>query len=83
MTFLDSTGAQSLAMRTLFQQEMIKRGVLFLVGFNLSFSHSDEDLDRTLEACREALAVLAGAVANDDIERILEGPIVQPVFRRA
>jgi glutamate-1-semialdehyde-2,1-aminomutase len=83
MTFLDEGGGTSLELRTLFQQEMIKRGILFLVGFNLSFSHSDEDVRRTLEACRQALGVVADAIAAGDVSRRLEGPLVQPVFRRA
>ena len=70
-------------MRTLFQQEMVKQGILFLVGFNLSYSHSDEDVSRTLAACRESLAIVADALAAGDGERRLEGPIVQPAFNRA
>ena len=84
MLFKDSSGAESLIIRSLFQQEVIKRGILFLVGFNLSWAHSDGDVELTLEACRGALGVLRDALAGGEekIDRLLEGPPVQQVFRR-
>ena len=83
VTFKDRDGKDSLALRSLFQQEMVKRGVLFLVGFNMALAHQDADVDQTLEACRQALDVVAGAVDTNSVERRLDGPMVQAVFRRA
>jgi glutamate-1-semialdehyde 2,1-aminomutase len=75
----DGDGARSQSFRTLFMQEMIRRGVLG-PSFCLSFSHSDRDIDRTLEAVDGALAVYARALA-DGVEHHLVGRPVQPVFR--
>jgi hypothetical protein len=61
----------------------VRRGILNAGGFNLCYRHSDGDVERTLEACRAALGVLAEAVAADDVEGRLRGPVIQPVFRRA
>jgi len=83
LTFADGAGAESLATKSLFQQEMIKRGILIAGGFNLCYAHSDDDIRRTLEACGDALAILARARAEDRVEASLEGPIIQPVFRSA
>ncbi len=83
LAFEDAAGADSLPMKSLFQQEMIKRGILISAGFNLCFAHSDEDVRRTLEACRDALAILAEALAGDRVKATLEGPIIQAVFRSA
>jgi glutamate-1-semialdehyde 2,1-aminomutase/spore coat polysaccharide biosynthesis protein SpsF len=83
LTFTDRRGQESLAMKSLFQQEMVRRGILNTGGFNLCFRHSDADVDRTLEACRAALRVLAEAVEADNVEARLRGPVIQPVFRRA
>ncbi|TMK76584.1 MAG: aminotransferase class III-fold pyridoxal phosphate-dependent enzyme, partial [Actinobacteria bacterium] len=83
LTFTDGAGAQSLAMKSLLQQEMIKRGILIAGGFNLCYAHSDDDIRRTLEACRDALAILARAFAESRVEASLEGPVIQPVFRSA
>ncbi|MBI3962710.1 MAG: aminotransferase, partial [Deinococcus sp.] len=67
---------------SLFQQEAIKRGVLFAGGHNISFSHSTGDILRTLEVYQAAMAVLKQALEKDAVERCLEGPPVQPVFRQ-
>ncbi|TMQ21281.1 MAG: aminotransferase class III-fold pyridoxal phosphate-dependent enzyme [Candidatus Rokuibacteriota bacterium] len=83
LTFADRRGVESLALKSLFQQEVVRRGILNTGGFNLCARHSDGDVARTLEACRAALAVLAAAVAADDVEARLQGPAIQPVFRRA
>ena len=83
LTFTNVAGADSLAMKSLFQQEMIKRGILTSGGFNLCYAHSDEDVRRTLAACGDALSVLARALAEDRVEAALEGPAIQPVFRSA
>jgi glutamate-1-semialdehyde aminotransferase len=83
VTFRDAAGADSLILRSLFQQEMIKRGILFLVGFNLALAHGDGEVEQVLEASRAALRVVADAVEDDAVEQRLEGPAVEPVFRRA
>jgi hypothetical protein len=62
---------------------MIKRGILVGAGFNISYAHSDDDVDRTLAACEESLGILTAAVKSGRVEAALEGPVIQPVFRRA
>ena len=83
ITYKDDSGRDSLAVRSLLQQELARRGVLFLVGFNVGFSHSDRDVERTLAALEEALAVVAEGLKKGDVSRRLMGPPAQPVFRRA
>ena len=75
----DREGRPSQAMRTLFLQETIRRGVL-MPSLVVSYSHSDEDIDRTLEAIDAALAVYAKAL-DGGIDRFLIGPPSQPVMR--
>jgi glutamate-1-semialdehyde 2,1-aminomutase len=65
--------------RALFLQELIRRGVL-APSFVVSSSHSDEDIDRTIEAVAGALAVYRRAL-DEGPERHLIGRPVQPVFR--
>lgn len=81
--FRDSTGADSLAMRSLFQQELIKRGILFLTGYNICFAHDDDTISAAIQANREALEILATAMKAGDVEKLLEGPCVEAVFRKA
>jgi len=81
ITFKDDAGNESLLLKSLFQQECLKRGILFSGNHNICFSHSDEDIERTLLVYRDALELLAQSIkANDTLQR-LEGEPVQPVFR--
>lgn len=75
----DTRGERSQAMRTLFLQELVRQGIL-APSLVVSYSHSDSDIDRAVEAIDAALAVYARALA-DGVERYLQGPPVQPVFR--
>lgn len=83
ITFKDETGAESLVLKSLFQQECLKRGVLFSGGQNVCYSHSDADIDYTLRVYRAAMEILAEAIKRGDALQRLEGEPVQPVFRRA
>jgi len=66
--------------RTLFLQETIKRGLL-APSLVVSYSHTEKDIARTLEAIGEALSVYAKALRNGP-ESYLEGRPVKPVFRK-
>lgn len=68
-------------MRTLFQQEMIKQGVL-MQGIIPSFSHQESEIVQTLEAFGHSLKVLQYAIENHKIEKLLIGTPVKPVFRK-
>jgi glutamate-1-semialdehyde aminotransferase len=83
VTFYDESGRESLLIQSLFQQECLKRGVLFSGGHNLCFSHSDDDIDSTLRVYRAALEILADAIRKDKVSEYLEGEPVAPVFRKA
>lgn len=77
---LDQEGKRSQAFRTLFMQELIRRGVL-APSFVVSFSHSDADIDRTAEAVYEAHVVYRKAL-DKGVDNYLEGRPVRPVNRR-
>jgi glutamate-1-semialdehyde 2,1-aminomutase len=76
----DQNGNPSQAFRTLFLQELIKGGVI-APSFVVSFSHSDADIDRTVDVVGEALLVYKKALA-DGVEKHLVGRPVSPVYRR-
>jgi glutamate-1-semialdehyde 2,1-aminomutase len=77
----DHQGAPSQAFRALFLQEMLTRGVLGQ-SFVISAAHTDEDLDRTLEASDGALAVYVKAISAGTTDGLLVGPPVAPAVRR-
>lgn len=77
---LDPDGEPSQAFRTLFLQETIRRGVL-MPSLVVSYSHSDEDIDRTLDAVDGALEVY-GRALEDGVEKHLVGRPSRMVFER-
>ncbi|HEX9006241.1 MAG TPA: aminotransferase class III-fold pyridoxal phosphate-dependent enzyme [Bacteroidota bacterium] len=78
----DAAAGNPLEMKSLLQQELIKRGILWSGFHTLSFSHTDEDIAVTLDAYREALPILKRAVADKCVRETLRGDPVEPVFRR-
>jgi glutamate-1-semialdehyde 2,1-aminomutase len=76
----DRDGAPSQVFRTLFLQEVIRRGVL-APSLVVSYSHSDHDIDETIEAIDGALGIYRQALENGP-ETYLVGRPVQPVYRR-
>jgi glutamate-1-semialdehyde 2,1-aminomutase len=56
-------GKPSQAFRTLFLKETLRRGII-MPSLVVSYSHSDEDIDRTIEAIDGALAVYARALQD-------------------
>ena len=75
----DENKKPSQAFRTLFLQETIKRGLL-MPSLVVSFSHSDQDIDRTVDGVAEALGVYKRAL-EDGVDKYLVGRPVKPVYR--
>jgi glutamate-1-semialdehyde 2,1-aminomutase len=76
----DADRQHSQAFRTLFLQETLNRGIL-APSFVVSYSHSDADIQRTVEAVHAALVVYQKALA-EGVEKYLPGRPVKPVFRK-
>jgi glutamate-1-semialdehyde 2,1-aminomutase len=73
-------GQPSQAYRTLFLQELIRRGVL-APSFIVSYSHTDEDIDKTIDAIDGALSVYKRAL-DEGTDRYLVGSPSRHVFDR-
>ena len=74
-----SDGQPSPAMRTLFAQEMLKRGVM-MPWISFSQAHGSTELEMTLDALDGTATVYAQAL-EQGTGALLEGPAVKPVFR--
>jgi glutamate-1-semialdehyde aminotransferase len=83
VTFDQSKSGQNpLEMKSLVQQEMIKRGILWGGFHNMCFSHSDVDIDYTLKVYQDVLPILKKAVDSGNVKDFLKGEPVEPVFRK-
>jgi glutamate-1-semialdehyde 2,1-aminomutase len=73
-------GAPSMALRTLFMQEMMRHGVI-MPQVTIAFRHGPAELEHAGRALDAALPVLADGLRSG-IEPLLLGPVAKPVFRR-
>lgn len=78
----DASAGDPLAMKSLVQQEMIKRGVLWGGFHNMSAAHTDADIRHTIAAYGQVLPMLAEAVEAGDVASRVRGALLEPVFRR-
>jgi glutamate-1-semialdehyde 2,1-aminomutase len=78
----DAAAGNPLEMKSLVQQEMIKRGILWSGFHNMCFSHSDHDIGYALGVYNEVLQVLKRAVDENKVREYLKGEPVEPVFRK-
>lgn len=69
MSFADGDIARSIV-----AQELAKREILFNGSFFVSYAHTDGDIDLTIEAVDESLAVLSKALESSDPSSYLLGP---------
>ena len=82
MITYDAKAGDPLLQKTLVQQEMIKRGVLWGGFHTMCFSHTDEDMDYIVKAYSEVLPILKNAVDNNKLAESLKGEPLKPVFRK-
>ncbi len=81
IAFSDAEGHPSPLLRGLFLQECHTRGVLFGGPIFTTYSHSEQDIARTLDAVEVALGYMDEAHRDGDVEARLRGRPPGVVFR--
>lgn len=76
----DENKINCLEMRTLFNQEMIRNGVL-IPWLAIAYRHGEKELDITKKALEATFEIMSKAL-NSSISNYLQGPAIQPVFRK-
>ena len=76
----DADGKPSQEYRTVFLQELIRRSII-APSFVVSYSHTDDIIDQTIEAVGHALGVYRRAL-DDGAMKHLVGRAVKPVYRK-
>ena len=77
---LDANKQRSQEFRTLLMQELVRRGIL-ATSFVISYSHSDADIGRTIQAWDAAMKIYARAL-EDGVDKYLVGPATKSVYRK-
>ena len=78
----NSNGKPSLLIKSLFYQEMVKRGILFGPGWVfLSYSHSMKDIKKTLDASKKSMKIVKNAIDTKTVKSSLQGKIMKSVMK--
>lgn len=77
----DTPKYTSWEIKTLYLQEMFARGILTLGTHNLSFAHSESDIDHLLQSYTEVFAVLKQAVREEKLYELLHCKPLEPLFK--
>ncbi len=74
---------EPLEIKSFFQQELLRRGVLWAAYHALSYSHKMEDIDYTLNCYEDVMVLFKNIIdKNKDMRSQIEGIPVRPVFRK-
>lgn len=71
-----------LAIKTLFTQLMLDKGFLASTIFYASYAHKDFHVRKYLFAVEEVFTEIAGRIANNTIEKAMNGPVCHGGFKR-
>jgi glutamate-1-semialdehyde aminotransferase len=79
--FKDADGNPDFDLAGLYQQEMLKNGVLCNAGLGFCHKHDENDAMHVVRSFAKALDRMKQAVDEGDIKKHLEGIPAQPVFK--
>jgi len=82
ISFSFNYNKDSLAIKTLFTQEMLKRGVLAATGVDVNYSFKPEHIKKYLIAVNEVFGILQRAIQQNKVHDLLKGPVVHIGFKR-
>lgn len=81
LLFKDAPPFTSWETKTLFMQEMFKRGIFTIGAHTLSYAHSDEDIETLLDCYREVFGFIGEAFAQGTLKERLECKPLVPLFK--
>ena len=81
-TFVFDYGDDSQALHTLFTQEMLERGFLASKSVYVSYSHTEEHVEKYLENVGEVFRTIKKAIQKNTIYNLLKGPVAHEGFKR-
>ena len=81
LNFSPPEGVDVFALKTLWMQEVLARGLFSLGTHNLSYAHGEPELEHLFGVYDAVFPILAEAVRERDVERRLHCPPLQPLFK--
>jgi glutamate-1-semialdehyde 2,1-aminomutase len=81
LQFKEAGGFTTWDIKTLFIQEMFKRGIYTLGSHNLSYAHSDEDVEALLTCYRKVFSLIKTSIDGGSLRNYLECEPLVPLFK--
>jgi glutamate-1-semialdehyde 2,1-aminomutase len=81
LTIADADGAGGFKIKTLLMQELHQRGFLSFGTHNLNYAHSDADIEGLLQAYGEIFPQIAAGLRDGNLETLIRGETLVPLFR--
>lgn len=81
LTFSDSSHISQYLVKTFFQKEMIKNGVLILGSNNISFSHTDAEIDKIKKAYKSTLKKIKQLTISENPQQFAKCEVITPLFK--
>ena len=75
-------GNQNDPVHTLYMQEMISRGIYWVGGWFLCFTHTQHVIQNILAASDEVFEIVAKAIQQNEVEGMLRAPVQETVLTR-
>ena len=67
--------------KTVFIQEMLKRGILITGSFNIMYAHQEYEKIKIQKAFEETCAILSHGIKTENIRGLLNCDAIQPLFK--
>jgi glutamate-1-semialdehyde 2,1-aminomutase len=81
LTMKDTPSASSFEIKTLWMQEIMTRGILSVGSHNISYAHTDADIDRLLAVYDEVFPLIRAAVHENRMRQYLRCKPLEPLFK--
>jgi len=82
ISFKGSDGSDNLLLKTFFLQETAKAGIFTNCKHFTNYAHEESDIKIVLDKIDTIFKTMAEAMANNSIEKLLEGPMVRARYIR-
>lgn len=81
LQFKDTPSYNQWEIKTLYMQEVFARGILAYGTHNMSYAHTDQDIEKLLEVYDEVFNIIKDVVQNNNLEKYLKCEPLVPLFK--
>ncbi len=79
--FKDAGAYSQWEIKTLFMQEVLKRGILTFGSHNITYAHSNDDISRLIDVYDQVFSIIKDVITNEDLDKRLKAVPLTPLFK--